>query len=163
MWADAEEVRSPAHALHSEATQLREAMAALTRQLRRHRFHAELTPSQLQILADVQRSGVTVPVEIANRMGIRVQSLTLSLNVLEERGLVVRRTDPSDRRRQLVELTDDGNELIRRDRAERDAWLEAAMAANLSELERGVLKLAAPILVKLATSEVHAAIEDPAD
>lgn len=137
----------------SEATQLRESMMALARQLRRHRSDSDLTPSQLQIVGDIQRAGVIVPGELAARQGVRVQSLTGGLNTLEERGLIVRRTDPDDRRRQLLELTAAAEELLRRERAERDAWLERAMDVNLTDLERGVLALAAPILAKLAHSE----------
>ena len=137
----------------SGATQLRESMMALARQLRRHRSDSDLTPSQLQILGDVQRAGVIVPGELAARQSVRVQSLTGGLNSLEERGLIVRRTDTEDRRRQLIEITPTAEELLRRDRAERDMWLEQAMHANLTELERGVLALAAPILAKLAHSD----------
>ena len=137
----------------SGATQLRESMMALARQLRRHRSDSDLTPSQLQILGDVQRAGVIVPGELAARQSVRVQSLTGGLNSLEERGLIVRRTDTEDRRRQLIEITPAAEELLRRDRAERDMWLEHAMHANLTELERGVLALAAPILAKLAHSD----------
>lgn len=137
----------------SEATQLRESMMALARRLRRHRSVSDLTPSQLQMLGDIQRSGVIVPGELAARQSVRVQSLTGGLNTLEDRGLIARRTDPDDRRRQLIELTPAAEDLLRRDRAERDAWLEQALHTNLTELERGVLALAAPILAKLAYSD----------
>ncbi|BDH55678.1 hypothetical protein MTP03_06170 [Tsukamurella sp. PLM1] len=61
-----------------------------------------------------------------------------------------RRRDEADRRRQYVELTDEGRAVIEDDRAVRNAWLEAAMAERLTPLERDVLLLAAPVLVKLA-------------
>ena len=44
--------------------------------------------------------------ELAERAQVKVQSLTLSMNRLEELGLITRRADPEDRRRQLVELTE---------------------------------------------------------
>ena len=43
-----------------DATELREAMMALARQLRRHRPDNGLTMSQLEVLGDVNRTGVTV-------------------------------------------------------------------------------------------------------
>lgn len=89
----------------SDATELREAMMALARQLRRHRPDNGLTMSQLELLGDVSRAGVTTPAEVAGRLQVRVQSLTDSLNELEARGLVSRRPDDTDRRRQLIELT----------------------------------------------------------
>ena len=136
-----------------DATELREAMMALARQLRRHRPDNGLTMSQLEVLGDVNRTGVTTPAEVAARLQVRVQSLTDSLNELETRGLVSRRPDDADRRRQLIELTADGLALLLRDRAERDAWLSEAMREHLSELEFNLLMLTAPVLRKLADAD----------
>ncbi len=131
------------------ATELREAMMALARQLRRHRPDNGLTISQLEILGDVSRAGVTTPAEIAARLYVRVQSLTDSINELESRGLLSRRPDDTDRRRQLIELTGDGLELLLSDRAQRDEWLYETMRDHLSELEYNLLILTAPVLRKL--------------
>ena len=43
------------------ATELRESIMALTRQLRRHRSDNGLTLSQQQVLGEVSQSGVTTP------------------------------------------------------------------------------------------------------
>jgi DNA-binding MarR family transcriptional regulator len=138
------------------ATELREAMMALARQLRRHRPDNGLTLSQLEVLGDVSRAGVTTPAEIATRLQVRVQSLTDSINELESRGLVSRRPDDADRRRQLIELTPDGLELLLHDRAQRDAWLHDMMRGQLSELEFNLLMLTAPVLRKLADADLGA-------
>jgi DNA-binding MarR family transcriptional regulator len=135
------------------ATELREAMMALTRQLRRHRPDHGLTLSQLEVLSEVGRTGVSTPAELAIRMHVRVQSLTDAINELVARGLVSRRADTADRRRQLVEITDDGTALLDRDRTERDRWLESAMRDNLTDLESDLVMLVAPILRKLARAE----------
>ena len=135
------------------ATELRESLMAVARQLRRHRPDNGLTLSQMQLLGEISRAGVTTPAELATRMHVRVQSLTDSLNELESRELIARRPDEADRRRQLVEITDDGAALLAADRAERDAWLHQTMRDNLSELECELLMLVAPILRKLAESE----------
>src|ERR1700739_2799230 len=135
------------------ATELREAMMALPRQLRRHRRDHGLTLSQLDLLGEVSRTGVSTPAQVAARMHVRVQSLTDSINELVARGLVTRRPDTADRRRQLVEVTPAGVELLGRDRAERDAWLQSAMRDNLSDLEFDLLMLVAPILRKLAKGQ----------
>ncbi len=135
------------------ATELRESMMALTRQMRRHRPDHGMTLSQLELLGEVSRTGVSTPNELAGRLHVRVQSLTDSLNELEGRGLVSRRPDDTDRRRQLVEITADGTVLIESDRAERDNWLYASMRSNLSELEFNLLMLTAPVLRKLADAD----------
>lgn len=137
----------------STATELRESVMAVARQLRRHRPDHGLTLSQMQVLAEVTRTGAATPAELAARMQVRVQSLTDSINGLAAAGLVSRRADDGDRRRQLVELTDDGSALLAADRAERDAWLDASMRENLTELEFGLLLLVAPVLRKLADAE----------
>ncbi|MGP4055282.1 MarR family winged helix-turn-helix transcriptional regulator [Mycobacterium sp. 4D054] len=135
------------------ATELRESLMAVARQLRRHRPDNGLTLSQMQLLGEISRTGVTTPAELGVRMHVRVQSLTDSLNELESRRLVSRRPDENDRRRQLVEITDDGLALLEADRAERDAWLHQTMRDTLSELEFDLLMLVAPILRKLAESD----------
>src|SRR5690242_4034087 len=142
-----------ASATPAAATQLREAMMALARQMRRHRPDHGVTLSQLEVLGEVSRTGVSTPAELAGRMHVRVQSLTDAINDLMSRGLVSRRPDPHDRRRQLVELTDAGTALLARDRAERDAWLHTQMRENLTDLEFGLLMLVAPVLSKLAGGE----------
>lgn len=137
----------------STATELRESVMAVARQLRRHRPDHGLTLSQMQVLAEVTRTGAATPAELAVRMQVRVQSLTDSINGLAAAGLVSRRADDGDRRRQLVELTDEGSALLAADRAERDAWLDTSMRENLTELEFGLLMLVAPVLRKLADAE----------
>lgn len=127
---------------------------AVARQLRRHRPDHGLTLSQMELLGEVSRTGVITPAELGSRMQVRVQSLTDGINDLVSRGLIVRRPDEADRRRQLIELTDAGAELLAADRAERDAWLNAAMRENLSQLEFDLVMLVAPVLRKLAYADV---------
>jgi len=142
--------------IDSPATELRESMMAVTRQMRRHRPHHGLTLSQMELLGEVSRTGVTTPAELASRLHVRVQSLTDSINELVSRDLIVRRPDEADRRRQLIELTDAGAALLEADRAERDAWLNATMRDNLTPLEFDLLMLVAPVLRKLAYAEAKA-------
>ncbi len=129
---------------------------AVTRQMRRHRPDHGLTLSQLQLLGEVSRSGTTTPAEIGARLQVRVQSLTDSINELLRRGLIARRPDAGDRRRQLIEITTEGTALLQADRAERDAWLHATMRENLTDLEFDLLMLVAPVLHKLAYSDASA-------
>ena len=86
----------------------------------------------MEVLGEVSSTGVSTPAELATRLHVRVQSLTDSINELVTRGLVSRRPDDDDRRRQLIELTPAGTALLDDDRAERDAWLNATMRDNLS-------------------------------
>jgi DNA-binding MarR family transcriptional regulator len=135
------------------STELRESVMALARQMRRHRPDTGVTLSQMEVLGEVSRTGVITPAALAARMHVRVQSLTDSINELERRALMSRRPDPDDRRRQLLELTAAGVALLDGDRAQRDAWLEAAISEHLSDLEADLLMLVAPVLRKLADAD----------
>jgi DNA-binding MarR family transcriptional regulator len=137
----------------SPATELRDSMMAVARRMRRHRPDNGLTLSQLELLGEVSRTGITTPAELANRLHVRVQSLTDSINELVGRELIERRPDEADRRRQLIELTNAGTALLDADRAERDAWLHATMRDNLTPLEFELLMLVAPVLRKLADAD----------
>ncbi|HYR15824.1 MAG TPA: MarR family transcriptional regulator, partial [Mycobacterium sp.] len=48
----------------SAATELRESMMAVTRQMRRHRPDNGLTLTQMQLLGEISRTGVTTPAEL---------------------------------------------------------------------------------------------------
>ena len=93
----------------SAATELRESIVAVNRQMRRHRPDHGLTLSQMELLGEISRTGVTTPAELGTRLHVRVQSLTDSINALEARGLIGRRPDEADRRRQLIEITAAGH------------------------------------------------------
>ncbi|MDV3130097.1 MarR family transcriptional regulator [Mycobacterium sp. 21AC1] len=140
----------------TSATELRESMMAVTRQMRRHRPDNGLTLSQLQLLGEISRAGTTTPAELGVRLQVRVQSLTDSINELLRCKLITRRPDENDRRRQLIDITEAGATLLQADRAERDAWLHATMRDNLTDLEFDLLMLVAPVLRKLAYSEAGA-------
>jgi DNA-binding MarR family transcriptional regulator len=142
--------------IDSPATELRESMMAVTRQMRRHRPDHGLTLSQMELIGEISRTGVTTPVQLANRLHVRVQSLTDSINELLSRDLIARRPDETDRRKQLIELTDAGTALLEADRAERDDWLHATMRDNLTPLEFDLLMLVAPVLRKLAYADAKA-------
>lgn len=135
-----------------DATHLREALMAVTRQARRHRPAHGLTMTQVSLLGDLDRHGVSTAAELAERAQVKVQSLTLSMNRLEELGLITRRTDTVDRRRQLVELTEAAGPLLVSDRRQRDEWLADAIN-TLPPMERGLLMLCIPVLEQLAEME----------
>lgn len=66
-----------------------------------------LTPGEARALAAVARAGVLRQSALAERMGIEPMTLSTYLDRLEDRGLVSRSVDPSDRRAKLVSITED--------------------------------------------------------
>jgi DNA-binding MarR family transcriptional regulator len=67
--------------------------------------------SRIRILRRLVRAAMTVK-QIAEAATVDASAATVAVNDLEARGLVVRRTDPDNRRCKLVSLTDAGRELV---------------------------------------------------
>jgi len=67
-----------------------------------------LTPSQLLLLQQVSRASSMTPGAIAKALSLGQATVTALLDKLEDRGLLRRARDETDRRRILVELTDEG-------------------------------------------------------
>ena len=66
-----------------------------------------------RILAMLAKMGETPQNELAEKMGIRPQSLTVAMTKMEERGDIVRRRNPDDKRQILVSLTEKGSDRAR--------------------------------------------------
>jgi DNA-binding MarR family transcriptional regulator len=71
---------------------------------------------------------------------------------LEADGFVTRRPDPDDRRRALVELTEQGRAALQADRAQREGWLARAISEELTASDVELLEGAVEILRRLAES-----------
>jgi DNA-binding MarR family transcriptional regulator len=67
--------------------------------------------SRIRILRRLARKPMTVK-EVAEAATIDAPAATVAVNDLEERGLVVRETHPTNRRCKVVSLTDAGRELV---------------------------------------------------
>jgi DNA-binding MarR family transcriptional regulator len=73
-----------------------------------------------------------------------------TLAELEAQGLVVRRPHETDRRRTLIDLTDDGRRVLAEDRKRRIGWLAEAIDRELSAEEQETLDRAVALLARLA-------------
>jgi DNA-binding MarR family transcriptional regulator len=123
----------------------------LARRLRNEREDTSLTLTQLSTLGTLARLGPITLGELAAAERIQPPSMTRIVSGLEERGLVNREPHATDRRLVIVQLTDDGSELLAADRRRRDAWLNKRLR-ELTPDEREALRRAAPVLEKLARS-----------
>jgi DNA-binding MarR family transcriptional regulator len=130
---------------------LRLVVTRLARQLRQ-RAVVDLTPSQISALATIERSGPVTLGELAALERVQPPSVTVVVTRLEEKGLVVRRQDPQDRRVVRVETTKDGRRLLARSRSRKDAELDRRLR-RLSDEERATLASAAAILERLVEPE----------
>jgi DNA-binding MarR family transcriptional regulator len=130
------------------ASDFRLAVTRLSRRLRREREVGTLTPSQFSVLTTLDVHGPLTPSALAEHERVQPPSMTRVLGHLEEFGLISRRADPSDKRQQIVTLTDAGNETVAEERRRKDAWL-AQRLAELSEEDRAAIADVLPVIERL--------------
>jgi DNA-binding MarR family transcriptional regulator len=105
----------------------------------------DLTPSQLDAMKNLgepcsQR-------ELAQSLHFDASNVTDIIDRLEERGLVSRTIDPSDRRVRRLVLTVEGESVRRKvfERALDEAPIQSLTAAELAQLRDLLAKIAAPV------------------
>jgi DNA-binding MarR family transcriptional regulator len=131
------------------ASELRVVLGQLVRRLRaEHRFSL----AQGAVLGRVDREGARSTSDLAAAERVRPQSMAQIVSELEAEGLLSRRPDPSDGRRALLELTEQGRRTLEADRRHREGWLISAIAEGFSEEEQRALARAVPLLARLADS-----------
>lgn len=94
---------------------------------------AGLTPSQTSVLLRLDKDGASSTTVLATAEGVRPQSMTATLGALEELGLIQRRPDPEDGRRQIITLSDAGRTEVVGGRRARHNWLAHAIDQHLDE------------------------------
>ena len=121
---------------------------------------SSLSPSQLITLQVILSAGEVTPSDLSREVSLSRGTITTLMRKLEMRGLVVRRNDVHDKRKQYFCLTEDGKEaiadapLMLHQRFTRkfetlDAWEQASLVAALERVAAmlGADELdAAPIL-----------------
>jgi DNA-binding MarR family transcriptional regulator len=134
------------------ASELRDVLGQIVRRLRtRHRFPL----AQTQVLGRLDRSGAMGVSDLAGAEGVRPQSMAQTVGDLEQAGMVSRRPDPSDGRRQLVELTAPGLAALRADRSDREGWMARVLASKLTAAERATVAESVRLLQRV--------MEDPGE
>ena len=143
-----------------DAARLRVAVLRLSRRLRKHDL-AGLTPSQLSTLSSVGMCGPVRLGDLAATERIAPSTLTRLVNVLEERGYLLRQPAPGDARAFLVTVTDAGLEVLERIRAEATNLLTDILT-KLPVDQLTALEAALPALEQLAGSGMDSARTSPA-
>lgn len=97
--------------------------ASMTRSLRKTRRDfprggfADFDALDLQVLVSVAELCLTSPTEAAENISVEQNSVSESIAKLTKRGLMSAVTDPDDKRRKLLAITDQGANLLRDYRA----------------------------------------------
>lgn len=132
---------------------LRGAVMRLSRRLRHQRVDESLSPTEMAVLATLARCGSATPGELARKEHVQPPSMTRIVAMLESKGLVHRDPHPDDRRQVVVRQTEAAEAMLEESRAKRNAFL-AELVEGLDDDERAVLRAAAPVLEKLAHSDI---------
>lgn len=88
-----------------------------------------LGPRHLPVLSYLMLDGPMSVGELSDRLGLAAPTTSLMIRDLDRAGLVQRTEDPGDRRRRLVRIAPDHDEMVR-------AWLDRRAQPIRSALER---------------------------
>lgn len=133
------------------ASSLRIAVGRLNRRIRYEREDDSLTLNQLSALGNLEKHGPMPVGELAALERVRPPSMTRIVAGLEELELVVRESDPVDRRLVRIRISEAGKARMVADRKRRDAWLTQRLR-ELTPEERQRLRDVLPILERMARS-----------
>ena len=92
----------------------------------------EFSWTQQAVLRRLEKNGPATSADLARAEGVRPQSMSTALGLLEKKGLVERKPHPTDGRQINIKLTARGITLRRNSKKETYAWLSRAIA----ELDR---------------------------
>jgi DNA-binding MarR family transcriptional regulator len=133
-------------------TRLRLAVMRLGRTLRQQSMTDDITPSMLSALSVVERRGPLSIGELALTERVSPPSMTRVVGHLEERHLVTREVDATDRRVARLRVTPTGARTLAAMRTRKQAYL-ARRLRLLSEEDRERLAAALPVLERLVEDE----------
>jgi DNA-binding MarR family transcriptional regulator len=137
--------------LEASVDDLLQATGQLLRRLRAEASGDNLTWSQSVVLSQLEKFGPSTTADLARTESVKPQSMSATLGVLEEQGLVERRLHPTDGRQILFALTTAGT-ATRKTRARlKRSWLSGALE-QLTQAELRALLAAAEPMRKLANS-----------
>jgi DNA-binding MarR family transcriptional regulator len=130
------------------ANGLRPALLQLNRRLRRELAPLGITGGQAALLHAVRTNrGIGIR-ELAELEGVSAPAMTAYVDRLEAAGLLSRRRSAHDRRRVELQLTAEGQRILRSARRRRTAWL-AARLRRLDDEELAAVEAALPALRRL--------------
>ncbi|MEV7908247.1 MarR family winged helix-turn-helix transcriptional regulator [Streptomyces anulatus] len=132
--------------LHMTAVALRRAATRLSLRLRAERPQDGPGRLGLSLLGHLYRGGPMTAGELADAERLQPQSVTRVLVSLDEKGLISRTRNPSDRRQHRIGLTELGTAVLVEHVRDSDAWLAGEMARVLSPVECRMLRLATDLI-----------------
>jgi DNA-binding MarR family transcriptional regulator len=135
------------------ANQLRPVLLHLNRHLRREMHASGISSGQLSLLGLIAGNPGIGIAELATREGTSMPSICTTIDRLEASGWVTRRQAERDRRRVDLEVTPEGERVLKVIRTKRTAWLSAQLS-KLADTDLAAIAAAiAPLEALLAQAE----------
>jgi len=141
-------MRAPDDA-QATAAAVHAAVSLFTRRAREGKS-SDLSLPERSVLSRLDRSGPDTTAGLARWEEITPQSMGVTVAGLESKGLVGRAPDPTDGRRSILTITDEGAARVRASRGQMTDRLTAALDQNFTTDERALIRSAAPLIERLA-------------
>jgi len=136
------------------AADLRTVITRLIKKLRTKNTTGEkLSLTERSVLALLDEHKEMLPSELAVAEKITSQSMSTILNHLAELGYVKRKESTTDKRKVLISLTREGQNILYKRRHERDEWLNHAIQETFTQREQDMLRKMIVPLLKLSDCE----------
>ena len=135
------------------ANWLRPVLLHLNRHLRREVHTSGVSPGQLSLLGLIEGTPGIGVAELAAREGTSMPSVCSHIDRLEASGLITRRQAERDRRRVDLEVTPEGQRVLKAIRSKRTAWLSARLSKLADTDLAAVAGAIAPLEALLAQAE----------
>ncbi|GHG52612.1 MarR family transcriptional regulator [Sinomonas cellulolyticus] len=131
------------------AAELRAAIMRTSRLLRTQASGDAVSPSQITVLALLNKRGPLTMRQLADIEHVQAPSMTRTVNHLCDGGYVARAEHPTDGRQVIASLTDAGRQVLEESRRLRAAWL-AGRLEGLPAADRDTLHRAAELLLEMS-------------
>jgi DNA-binding MarR family transcriptional regulator len=109
----------------------------------------EFSWTQKAVLVRLEKNGPATSADLARAEGVKPQSMSTALGLLEKKGLVERKAHPTDGRQINIKLTARGITLRRNTKEATLAWLSQAIA-KLDKQEQTTLFKAGELIKRIA-------------
>jgi len=131
------------------AEHLRGTIGRLNRRLREQGNFGDFTLSQSKVLMQLERSGPLTVTALAEREGMRPQSMSSLVSALKSAGMVEGAPDPDDGRQIVLSLTDKCRRTVAAARSAKADWLFRTLQHKLTPAEQQKLSGAIALLDRL--------------
>ncbi len=132
------------------ASDLRMVITRLIKKLRnKSTANEKLSLTERSTLWLLDQHKELLPSELAAMEKITTQSMSQILNHLSELGYIARRISETDKRKAIISLSKDGQNILYKVRNERDEWLNKALKETCSAEEQELLRRALTPLTRL--------------